>query len=168
MTADESSIPIVDFSRWAKASSEEKKEIAKELTDACIRVGFVYIVNHGVPDEMLDEAFGWSQKFFALPEEKKMLAPHPAGPNVHRGYSWPGLEKVSQYIHKDEDGDADAKDEELRKVGDVKVCTDLPFPTTPLPLLTRIRKATKSAATSAPTSQMSGYPKKSFLVSAHS
>ncbi|KAK8232159.1 thymine dioxygenase [Phyllosticta capitalensis] len=120
MTADESSIPIVDFSRWAKASSEEKKEIAKELTDACISVGFVYIVNHGVSDEMLDEAFGWSQKFFALPEEKKMLAPHPAGPNVHRGYSWPGLEKVSQYIHKDEDGDADAKDEELRKVGDVK------------------------------------------------
>jgi hypothetical protein len=39
---------------------------------------------------------------------------------VHRGYSWPGLEKVSQYIHQD-DKDSDAEDEELRKVQDCKV-----------------------------------------------
>lgn len=41
------------------------------------------------------------------------------GPNVHRGYSWPGLEKVSQYIHKD-DADSDDEDAELRKVQDCK------------------------------------------------
>lgn len=43
-----------------------------------------------------------------------------AGPNVHRGYSWPGLEKVSQYVHKDGE-DSDAEDQELRKVEDCKV-----------------------------------------------
>lgn len=42
------------------------------------------------------------------------------GPNVHRGYSWPGLEKVSQYVHK-EGEDADAEDEALRQVQDCKV-----------------------------------------------
>ena len=47
-----------------------------------------------------------------------------AGPNVHRGYSWPGLEKVSQYIHKDGE-DSDAEDEELRKVQDYKVKSSL-------------------------------------------
>jgi len=30
-----------------------------------------------------------------------MLAPHPEGPSVHRGYSYPGLEKVSQVISDD-------------------------------------------------------------------
>lgn len=133
-------IPIVDFSAWSAGSPEEKQKIAKELTDAARGVGFVYIVNHGVPDDVLEQAFAWSKKLFDLPHEKKMLAPHPpgiharpsvleaseliagffTGPNVHRGYSWPGLEKVSQYIHKDGE-DSDAEDQELRKVEDCKV-----------------------------------------------
>ena len=44
------------------------------------------------------------------------------GPNVHRGYSWPGLEKVSQYI-PEEGENADDEDAELRKVQDFKVTT---------------------------------------------
>ena len=45
-----------------------------------------------------------------------MLAPHPDGPSVHRGYSYPGLEKVSQVISTDlEVG------EKLREVKDCKV-----------------------------------------------
>ncbi|KAK7704123.1 hypothetical protein SLS64_008681 [Diaporthe eres] len=113
------SLPVIDFSRWLTGSPEEKKAVAKDLAEACRGVGFVYIINHGVTPELLDEAFSWSKKLFDLPEEKKMLAPHPPGPNVHRGYSWPGLEKVSQYIHKD-DADSDDEDAELRKVQDCK------------------------------------------------
>jgi isopenicillin N synthase-like dioxygenase len=78
-TAVEMSIPVVDFGRWYKGDSEDKKAVAKELGDACRRVGFVYIVNHGVEDVLLEQAFGWSKKLFDLPEEKKMLAPHPPG-----------------------------------------------------------------------------------------
>ena len=48
-----------------------------------------------------------------------MLAPHPSGFTVHRGYSWPGLEKVSNAM-----GDEDDKEDltkSLRQVSDVKV-----------------------------------------------
>lgn len=47
-----------------------------------------------------------------------MLAPHPPGHVVHRGYSWPGLEKVSNSM-----GDEDNPDlvKKLRQVPDVKV-----------------------------------------------
>ena len=38
-----------------------------------------------------------SNKFVALPHSTKMLAPHPPGGSHHRGYSSPGLEKVSQH-----------------------------------------------------------------------
>lgn len=121
MPTKKPTIPVVDFSTWSNGSPQEKKRIAEELTAACRHVGFVYVVNHGVSNELLEEAFGWSKKLFDLPEEKKMLAPHPPGPTVHRGYSWPGLEKVSQYVPKEGD-DLEATNEELRKVADCKVC----------------------------------------------
>ncbi len=115
------SIPIIDFSKWKPdAKPEARLAVAKELADACHNVGFVSIINHGVSLELLDEAFGWSKKLFDLKTEEKMLAPHPDGPTVHRGYSWPGLEKVSQVISSDiEVG------EQLRAVTDCKVN---PFP----------------------------------------
>ncbi|KAI0005240.1 thymine dioxygenase [Xylariaceae sp. FL0662B] len=117
MATDKGTIPVIDFSAWPKESTKDKKHIASELTNACRRVGFAYIINHRVSNELLEEAFGWSKKLFDLPEERKMLAPHPPGPYIHRGYSWPGLEKVSQDIIKDGD---DKREAENRKVSDVK------------------------------------------------
>ncbi|KAI0108144.1 Clavaminate synthase-like protein [Daldinia grandis] len=117
MAPEQGKIPVVDFGAWLKGSTEDKKRIGQELTDVCRRVGFVYIVNHGVPSDILEEAFSWSKKLFDLPQEKKMMAPHPPGPTIHRGYSWPGLEKVSQDIIKDGD---ETKDAENRKISDFK------------------------------------------------
>ncbi|KAI3326756.1 thymine dioxygenase [Xylariaceae sp. AK1471] len=105
-----STIPAVDLAAWSGGSAADRKRIASELTDACRRVGFVYVANHGIPPELLGEAFAWSRRLFDLPAETKMLAPHPPGPNVHRGYSWPGLEKVSQVIY------ADGEEEELKQI----------------------------------------------------
>jgi isopenicillin N synthase-like dioxygenase len=111
------SLPVIDFAKWTSGSTPEQRlTVAKELSDACHNVGFVFIINHGVSSELLEEAFGWSKRLFDLKIEEKMLAPHPDGPAVHRGYSWPGLEKVSQVISEDlEVG------EKLRVVTDCKV-----------------------------------------------
>lgn len=95
-------LPVIDFAKWGSGSTpEERLSTAKELADACHNVGFVFIINHGISLELLEEAFGWSRRLFDLKIEEKMLAPHPDGPTVHRGYSWPGLEKVSQVISDD-------------------------------------------------------------------
>lgn len=48
-----------------------------------------------------------------------MLAPHPAGSAVHRGYSWPGLEKVSNLMGDEENAKEIQRLE--REVGEVKV-----------------------------------------------
>ncbi|KAI1390050.1 Clavaminate synthase-like protein [Hypoxylon trugodes] len=121
MATEQGAIPVIDFNAWSDGSIDDKKRIARELTGACRRVGFVYIINHAVPEDLLEEAFGWSKKLFDLPKEKKMLAPHPPvcdqGPTVHRGYSWPGLEKVSQDIISDGE---EAKEAANRKIADVK------------------------------------------------
>ncbi|PMD44766.1 putative UPF0676 protein [Hyaloscypha variabilis F] len=105
-------LPIIDFSKWTLGNTPEQRlDVSKELADAC----------HNVGPQLLDEAFGWSKRLFDLKMEEKMLAPHPDGPTVHRGYSLPGLEKVSQVISEDlEVG------EKLRAVTDCKPNVWLP------------------------------------------
>ncbi|KAL1867758.1 hypothetical protein Plec18167_008502 [Paecilomyces lecythidis] len=112
-------LPIIDFSSFQRTSTPaERLAVAKQLTDACRNVGFVYIINHQVSPERLEEAFGWSKKLFDLKTEEKMLAPHPDGPKVHRGYSWPGLEKVNQVLGNEEDSEVLKK--KTREVVDCK------------------------------------------------
>ena len=119
MSAETSSVPIVDFAGWStNASNEQRKKVANQLVEACRNVGFVYIINHNVASERLAEAFGWSKKLFDLELKQKLLAPHPEGYTVHRGYSWPGLEKVSNAMGDEEDEELSKK---LRQVSDVKV-----------------------------------------------
>ena len=119
MTAETSSVPIVDFAGWGpNATNKQRKEVADQLVEACRNVGFVYIINHNVAPNRLAEAFAWSKKLFDLELKQKMLAPHPEGYTVHRGYSWPGLEKVSNAMGDEEDEDLTKN---LRQISDVKV-----------------------------------------------
>ncbi|KAF2657824.1 thymine dioxygenase [Lophiostoma macrostomum CBS 122681] len=107
-------IPIVDFGAFLHGNEEERADVARQIDDAFRNTGFVYLKNHGVEKEVVDKCFEWSKKFFALPMETKMLAPHPPGGSHHRGYSAPGVEKVSQHEY-----DADEL-KKLREIPDFK------------------------------------------------
>ena len=69
-------------------------------------IGFVYLVNHGLSEERVNDMFKWvgnalkhppaeskadalsqSKRFFDQPMAVKMLAPHPASGSHHRGKS---------------------------------------------------------------------------------
>lgn len=116
--ANPANLPIVDLTAFVRQSSLEVRQAsAQELVDACKRFGFVYVKGHGVPQQEIDQAFAISKKFYALPTEEKMKAPHPPGWAVHRGYSWPGLEKVSNVLSEKENADLAEK---LREVQDYK------------------------------------------------
>jgi isopenicillin N synthase-like dioxygenase len=111
------SIPVVDFSHW-NTNETSRQRVAQEIVTACKEVGFVYITNHSLPESMLGEAFHWSERFFKLAQDEKLKAPHPPGWAVHRGYSWPGLEKVSQAMSTGVDEEVT---EQLREIPDIKV-----------------------------------------------
>lgn len=119
-TGAKPNIPIIDLTAFLSPESpaEERLKVAQDLVSACRHVGFVYIKNHGVPQSELEQAFATSKKFYDLPTEQKMKAPHPPGWNVHRGYSWPGLEKVSSAMSEIDDEEAI---KQLREVQDYKV-----------------------------------------------
>jgi isopenicillin N synthase-like dioxygenase len=111
-----SNIPVVDFAKFSDNNETATRlSIARSLVSACQQVGFVYIINHGLSKGQIDDAFATSKRLFALDREAKMQAPHPDGPAVHRGYSHPGLEKVSQYA-----GGEEEVGEKLREVIDCK------------------------------------------------
>ncbi|KAM4067147.1 2OG-Fe(II) oxygenase superfamily protein [Hirsutella rhossiliensis] len=113
-TARCSGIPIVDLAPLESDSPRELEETAARLYDAFKNVGFAYVKNHGVPQDVVDEAFAWSRKFFALPQSVKDKAPHPPYGWHHRGYSGVGVEKTTQMMFDDEDIS------ESRKVPDCK------------------------------------------------
>ncbi|KAH9936297.1 thymine dioxygenase [Fomitopsis serialis] len=100
---DVSGISIVDFAPFLDGSN--KQAVADAMIESFKAIGFVYVVNHGLPKEKIDDMFGWSKQFFALPLETKMLAPHPPSGKHPRGYSPPGLEKVSQHVYDENELD---------------------------------------------------------------
>ncbi|KAJ0420160.1 hypothetical protein BJY00DRAFT_301771 [Aspergillus carlsbadensis] len=116
-------LPVVDFSSWTTSQDKaSRRRVAQQLVEACQQVGFVRIINHSLPEAILDDAFDCIKRLFALPEEEKMKAPHPEGWAVHRGYSWPGLEKVTQVKSSAE---YEEVRDGLREVPDVKEVYDI-------------------------------------------
>ncbi|KAK1991147.1 flavonol synthase/flavanone 3-hydroxylase [Colletotrichum falcatum] len=108
-------IPLVDLGGlYDGAGAEDASQAGEALVGAFRQAGFAYVKNHGIPEDTLNEAFLWSQRFFSLPQAEKDKAPHPPEGWWHRGYSGIGREKVSQLVFDAE------QINELRKVPDFK------------------------------------------------
>ena len=77
-------LPIIDLSGFASGESFDR--VVAEIAAAARGPGFFYLVNHGVPLELMDRAFDESRAFFARPiAEKDAIAIDKIGGN--RGYS---------------------------------------------------------------------------------
>jgi isopenicillin N synthase-like dioxygenase len=51
-------IAIVSFDRFINGGDAEKRVVAKQLYEAFSTVGWVYVKDHGIPQERVDEIFG--------------------------------------------------------------------------------------------------------------
>lgn len=54
-----SSIPVIDLAPARSGSDEDVQSVAKSLYEAFKNVGFAYVKNHGVPENVVNEAFNW-------------------------------------------------------------------------------------------------------------
>ncbi|KAF9232317.1 2OG-Fe(II) oxygenase [Melanogaster broomeanus] len=80
------SIPVIDLSK--DTTPEGRTALAHEIRDACMKVGFFYIQNHGIPQECIDDVLTAMQTYFSLPMETKMKLHHKTVANFN-GYSPP-------------------------------------------------------------------------------
>ena len=90
MPGSEFGIPIVDLTPRT-AGPTDRRELAQVITEICHEIGFMVVVNHGVPDRLLDEVFDSMDRFFSLPEDQKRSIDKTASP-WFRGWEPVGTE----------------------------------------------------------------------------
>ncbi|KAH9850158.1 Clavaminate synthase-like protein [Lenzites betulinus] len=65
-------IPIIDLKDIDSADAATRRALGVAVRDACINVGFLYVKNHGISGDIIDNALDASKDFFSLPLERKM------------------------------------------------------------------------------------------------
>ena len=79
-------IPVIDFTDAFSKDPEKRKALARNIYEACVRVGFFYIRNHRVDDSIMKGVFSAASDFFNLPLEEKMEIDLNKSPHF-RGYT---------------------------------------------------------------------------------
>jgi isopenicillin N synthase-like dioxygenase len=79
-----SELPFIDISPLVNAGSlSERERVGRQIRDACVNIGFFYLIGHGIEQRLLDEEIAWGHRFFGRPLEKKM--------EVHKSRATAGL-----------------------------------------------------------------------------
>ena len=50
-------IPIVDLSRFTEGNASQKADFVQQLGRAFQEVGFVSVMNHGIPDQLIADQY---------------------------------------------------------------------------------------------------------------
>ena len=79
-------IPVIDIAPLI--TGESINAVAKQILDAVTHKGFFYIANHGIPQQIIDEASSAMRGFFAKPQEAKAEIPVNTS---QRGWLAPGM-----------------------------------------------------------------------------
>lgn len=75
-------IPQIDMRDY----EARKTEIADQLWDAATETGFFQLTHHSIPQDLVDEAFAMSERFFALPSATKQR--YPLGHGTNAGWEY--------------------------------------------------------------------------------
>lgn len=79
-------VPVIDLQDIRSDDPILRGALASQVRDACMRVGFFYVSNHGIPEHIIDGVLEMSKRFFALSTESKMKIEHRKTSNF-MGYS---------------------------------------------------------------------------------
>ena len=76
-------VPVIDIAAAHGSNLQKKRLLASEIFQAYSVSGFGYVVNHGVPEELVERVFAASARFHGLPSDAKMSVELN---HLHRGY----------------------------------------------------------------------------------
>jgi isopenicillin N synthase-like dioxygenase len=88
-------IPLVDLSQFTEGNAAAQGAFVEELGEAFHQIGFVGVINHGIPKTLIDSFYAASKAFFMLPENVKRQY-EIAGLAGQRGYTSFGKEHAKQ------------------------------------------------------------------------
>jgi isopenicillin N synthase-like dioxygenase len=78
-------VPIIDMSPYWSGEAGGKRDVARQIDEACRDIGFLLIAGHRVPADLIQAVDQVSREFFDLSLEEKLRVVRPA-PDVTRGY----------------------------------------------------------------------------------
>ncbi len=88
-------IPLVDLSTFVNGDADQRQAFIDQLGQAFHEIGFVGVINHGIPKSLIDEFYSESKAFFNLPVAAKRQYEVP-GLAGQRGYTSFGKEHAKQ------------------------------------------------------------------------
>lgn len=87
-------VPTIDITPYREeGTAAEREDVALQVDQACRTVGFMQIVGHGIPDEIVTGLTDAIDRFFALDLDAKKTYRTP--PSINRGYTAPKSESLS-------------------------------------------------------------------------
>jgi isopenicillin N synthase-like dioxygenase len=87
-------VPTIDLSQWRDG---DRAQVAAHMDRACSDIGFFQVIEHGIPDHVLDGMRAATDQFFALPADVKQRCAPPS-PEVNRGYAARGVEGLAYSV----------------------------------------------------------------------
>ncbi|PIA51994.1 hypothetical protein AQUCO_01000104v1 [Aquilegia coerulea] len=104
----ERQIPTIDFSLLNSTFPDQRAKVIQELREACKEWGFFLVINHGIPESLMERMLDMCKDFFDQTEEEKLkcsgehvLAPIRSGTSfnasVDKVFFWRDFLKV--WVH---------------------------------------------------------------------
>ncbi|NOT38162.1 MAG: isopenicillin N synthase family oxygenase [Saprospiraceae bacterium] len=88
-------IPLVNLQEFLKGTGEQRLDFVGQLSRAFKEIGFVGVINHGIPDNLVSDFYSNAKSFFSLPESVKRKY-EILGLAGQRGYTSFGKEHAKQ------------------------------------------------------------------------
>ncbi len=68
-------IPVIDFEPFIRGDAAARQAVVQQIYQACHEIGFMYLKNPGIPQNLIEELFTRAKQFFNLPYDvKRQLA----------------------------------------------------------------------------------------------
>lgn len=96
-------VPLIDLEPFRSDGAAGRRAVARQVAEACVDIGFLVVVNHGVDEALCDRMLDVSRKFFALERGDKLRCA--CGDHKARGYSGPEDESLSYVQGEEAPGD---------------------------------------------------------------
>ena len=109
-------VPVLSLRRYFEGTADGKAAVAREWDEACREVGFVTVVDHGVPRDVIDACWEETTSFFDRPLAEKAAVP--TSSDYPYGYIGMGMENLQASL-----------DETSRNPGDIKEMFNICFGT---------------------------------------
>lgn len=101
-------VPVIDIAPFLEGTPEGVQHVAQQIAHACEEIGFFQITGYGVSEELIQEVYDISRRFFDLAEVDKAVAAQPA-PDQVRGWTAVGKEGLSYSLDAVAPGDLKEK-----------------------------------------------------------